>query len=254
MFVDVFRLLSVGVTIGISMLFASSFVTSFWPFLVLFGVGYGICNGLTYMVPMHHGWLWYPDNPGLVSGIVISGFGFGALIFGTVARVIVNPDNAEQDKETKKFPPEVNDAVPKMLMILTASWAVIAVISIMLIFPGKDHTQIDEAAKIVAAHVSCQAQNVRSEIFSSADEMIRNASKEGSITGDDTHSSMKESILTIEDDPLIPADRKKEPTFVSMREPNTSMSGDPTAKFDTSRNDNLETIVVDFKSDNVKKN
>ena len=84
--------------------------------------------------------------------------------------------------------------------------------------------------------------------------MIRNASKEGSITGDDTHSSMKESILTIEDDPLIPADRKKEPTFVSMREPNTSMSGDPTAKFDTSRNDNLETIVVDFKSDNVKKN
>ena len=109
------------------------------------------------MVPMHHGWLWFPEKPGLVSGIVISGFGFGALIFGNVARVIVNPNNETQDEVTKQFPPDVNDNVRKMLLILTASFAVIAVISILLIFPGKDHTQIDEAAKIVASRVSDQA-------------------------------------------------------------------------------------------------
>ena len=77
------------------MLFAASFASNFYVFLFLFGVGYGTCNGLTYMVPMHHGWLWYPNRPGLVSGIIIGGFGFGALIFGTVARLIVNTGNAE---------------------------------------------------------------------------------------------------------------------------------------------------------------
>ena len=88
-----YRLLSAGTSVGLVMLMTSAFVTSFPLFLALFGLGYGICNGLTYMVPMHHGWLWYPDNPGLVSGIVIGGFGFGSLIFGNVARLIVNPEN-----------------------------------------------------------------------------------------------------------------------------------------------------------------
>jgi len=44
------------------------------------------------MVPMHHGWLWFPDKPGLISGIIIGGFGLGALIFGPLATAIVNPD------------------------------------------------------------------------------------------------------------------------------------------------------------------
>ena len=56
--------------------------------------------------------------------------------------------------ETGKFPLAVNDAVPKMLMILTASFAMTAILSILLVFPGKDHTQIDEAAKIVAERMA----------------------------------------------------------------------------------------------------
>ena len=61
--------------------------------------------------------------------------------------------------------------------------------------------------------------------------MIRNASKDSSLNETATHSSMRESVLTIEDDPLIPPDRKKESTFLSMREPDTSVSRDPTAQF-----------------------
>ena len=73
------------------MMFFSIYATSFGAFLVLYSVGYGITNGLTYYIPMHHGWLWFPDSPGLVSGIIIGGFGFGPLIFGNVATAIVNP-------------------------------------------------------------------------------------------------------------------------------------------------------------------
>ena len=124
------------------MLLASSFVSSFYLFLSLFGIGWGICRGLTYTVPMHHGWLWFPNRPGLVSGIIIGGFGFGSLIFGKVAQVLVNPDNLSADEETGRYPQEVNERVPRMLLILTMSFAAIALISILLIFPGKDHADV----------------------------------------------------------------------------------------------------------------
>ena len=69
---------------------------------------------MTYMVPVHHGWLWFPGRPGLVSGLIIAGFGFGSLIFNNVARDIVNPDNESSD-ENGKFSDAVNDRVPYML-------------------------------------------------------------------------------------------------------------------------------------------
>lgn len=37
-----------------------------------------------------------------------------------------------------------------MLKILVVSWAFIAIVSILLIFPGPDHTDIKEAAKTIA--------------------------------------------------------------------------------------------------------
>ena len=135
---------------GIVMLLSSAYMQSFPSFLVLFGLGYGICNGLTYMVPMHHGWLWFPKSPGLVSGIVIGGFGFGSLIFGNVARILVNPDNVQADPDTGYYPSDVSDNVPKMMKILVLCWAAIAIVSIFLIFPGKDHTDIKEAGKAIA--------------------------------------------------------------------------------------------------------
>ena len=52
---------------------------------------------MTYMVPVHHGWLLFPNRPGLISGLIICGFGFGALIFNTVSRILVNPDDESAD-------------------------------------------------------------------------------------------------------------------------------------------------------------
>lgn len=49
------------------------------------------------MVPVHHGWLWFPGQPGLVSGLVIGGFGLSALIFDNVSTAIINPQNLKTD-------------------------------------------------------------------------------------------------------------------------------------------------------------
>lgn len=88
------------------------------------------------MVPVHHGWLWFPDKPGLVSGIILGGFGVGSLIFDNVLTHLINPDNISFNKETGQYPKEVNDRFEKTWRILIGSWILIAAVGCAMIFPG----------------------------------------------------------------------------------------------------------------------
>jgi hypothetical protein len=45
------------------------------------------------MVPLVCGWEYFPERRGLVTGIVISAYGFGAFGFGLLAVKIINPDH-----------------------------------------------------------------------------------------------------------------------------------------------------------------
>ena len=133
-------LIAIGAMIGLTSIFMASRVTAFTPFICFFSIGFGICNGLTYMVPIQHGWLWFPNSPGLVSGIIIGGFGIGTFVFNLVCTSIVNPDNIKA--VDGKFPDSVNDKVPHMLTVLTVSCICIVIVALLLIFPGKDTTNV----------------------------------------------------------------------------------------------------------------
>lgn len=102
----------------------------------MYVAGFGTTNAMTYMVPVHHGWLWFPNKPGLVSGLIICGFGFGALIFNNVSRVIVNPDNESADAESGTFSDEVNSRVPHMLRVVVICLGAMTFIAICLISKG----------------------------------------------------------------------------------------------------------------------
>ena len=60
---------------------------------VLFGVGIGIAYPNILVIVMS----FYPNNKGLVNGIVLCGFGISALIFDKVQTVLINPSNIKQD-------------------------------------------------------------------------------------------------------------------------------------------------------------
>ena len=152
------RLVATGVMIGCSLIFMSISMNSFYPFMFLFASGFGLCNALTYMVPMHHGWLWFPKYPGLVSGIIVGGFGVGTLIFSLVCTALVNPDNLGQ--EDGKFPDSVNERVPHMLVIWTVCRVCIAIASIILIFPGNDLTNSKELQDAISRRSLSQAPSL----------------------------------------------------------------------------------------------
>ncbi len=53
--------------------------TNFW--IVLAGIGLigGAGIGLAYVVPIAVGMRWYPDHKGMITGVAVAGFGFGAM-------------------------------------------------------------------------------------------------------------------------------------------------------------------------------
>jgi len=116
----------------------------FMKFAGLFVLGFGLMNGLTYMVPVHHGWLWFPERSGLVSGIIIGGFGLGPLIFNNVSLSVINPHNVSIG-EDGRFPDEINEKFIQMMMTVWLCWLITVVISVILIFSGEgDETSLWE--------------------------------------------------------------------------------------------------------------
>ena len=71
--------------------FVSSFMPNFWLFALFYGVFFGILAGLTYMLPVHIGFMHYPNKRylliilrGMVTGIIVAGFGCGVLISNNI--------------------------------------------------------------------------------------------------------------------------------------------------------------------------
>lgn len=54
-------------------------------FFILYAVGFGIGKGFLYPAPLVAGWSHLLGRKGFVSGIIVSGLGIGALVFGIIA-------------------------------------------------------------------------------------------------------------------------------------------------------------------------
>ena len=69
-----------GLVLGAGYLLASlNGGTGFWTVLLGVGLVGGAGIGLGYVVPIAVGMRWFPDRKGMITGVAVAGFGFGAL-------------------------------------------------------------------------------------------------------------------------------------------------------------------------------
>jgi len=85
-----------GVIYSIGILLAGLATTRdlFWLLILGYGVIAGFGLGLGYIVPITMLQKWFPDKRGLITGIAVGGFGFGAVLTSPVAQRLVDADKA----------------------------------------------------------------------------------------------------------------------------------------------------------------
>jgi len=75
-----------GIVLGIGYIAAGlTGGTSYWPTLLFIGVVGGSGIGLAYVVPIAVGMRWFPDKKGMITGLAVAGFGFGAMLWVKLA-------------------------------------------------------------------------------------------------------------------------------------------------------------------------
>ena len=88
------------------------------------------------------GWQYYPHRKGLVSGIIISGFGLSSFIFSFVVKALFNPQNRSVSDITygdgTYYYAEIADRAMSSMRWLILMWAVLFVLGVGLIrMPGQ---------------------------------------------------------------------------------------------------------------------
>lgn len=111
---------------------------SWWGFLIFYGIFFPAGIGICYWVPIVCGWEWFPDHKGLISGLIVAGYGFGSFFFGFLTTAIVNPDNLpvrppEPGYHDKLFPPEVAARVPEMFRYCLIPWSILGLLSVIFV-------------------------------------------------------------------------------------------------------------------------
>lgn len=123
----------------------ASFTSTLVPFTVLYCMLNGIGCGICYFVPLICSWEWFPKSKGLITGLILGGYGFSSFIFAQVSTRLVNPDNLlptiyDEKNRVTYFGDQVADRVPYMIRTLATIWTVLVVISISLISRKKQET------------------------------------------------------------------------------------------------------------------
>jgi OFA family oxalate/formate antiporter-like MFS transporter len=77
-------------SVGIMLASRVSSSGQLWLLVLSYGVLGGIGLGLAYITPIAMLVKWFPDRRGLITGIAVGGFGFGAVITGPVAKWLLS--------------------------------------------------------------------------------------------------------------------------------------------------------------------
>lgn len=134
----------VACIIGCTIHCLSTFLTifalkmNFVALVLVYGLGSGIGCGSSYMASIIAAQKWFPNRKGLLTGIIVSGFGLGGLVFTKLETLYVNPNNVEPDS-SRYFPANVYNRVPNLFLYMGIVFTIAQGIGCLIAFPPPEH-------------------------------------------------------------------------------------------------------------------
>ena len=107
---------------------------------------------------------WFPNHKGTVMGIVVSGFGAGAMVFNVIQTKIVNPKNIPpigNDGEEKYFEEKnVLSRVPYLLLLLATMYLVLGMIGATLVVQPSEEWISKQQSPNVTQKEDCTSSGI----------------------------------------------------------------------------------------------
>lgn len=113
----------------------------FIPFLLSYGLSFGLGTGIVWTGPVKCGMSWLPHHAGFASGFMLMGAGVGAFTVVKLQTMMVNPDNVhpvKADRGSYFVDAEVLDRLPSMFLTLGIIYTVVSLLGCaLLVMPGE---------------------------------------------------------------------------------------------------------------------
>ncbi|TGZ59186.1 hypothetical protein CRM22_009226 [Opisthorchis felineus] len=107
-----------------------------WGFtavVLIYGVLGGLGFGAGYSVILAVASAWFPSHRGLIVGLVLGGFGGGALVFTPIQTAFINPNNVKINSTTKSFTDaDLLNRVPYAFLLLAGITGSLQIIGFLL--------------------------------------------------------------------------------------------------------------------------
>ena len=226
---------------------------SFWLLLFTYGILFGIGVGVAYIGPLTAAMKWMPKWKGLANGVVVAGFGLGALGFNALQTFYINPENERTDKDSGIFTdPELINRVPWVFVIMGGTYAVIQLIGSLLITnPPPDYGMADEPSPQVDGASERGEADKRSEEESKKEEEFQSelpSEEKENASPNSVSSSILQGGVALNGE----EDSDEEPLEHEENLKLLKDNSEPAVKFDDRKSD-LETSVVSslFQTTNV---
>ena len=122
------------------------FAKNFYLFLismVMFGIGHAISN----LAVIKNCWKYFPNNTGLVYGIIVSGAGMCSSIFTPLADfIVINPEKEKVD-DMGFYPEYIANRLLRYLIIVSAILSVFGALSVFFTFNNEKEKQEIKSGK-----------------------------------------------------------------------------------------------------------
>ncbi|KAL4478659.1 hypothetical protein ABPG74_006894 [Tetrahymena malaccensis] len=157
--------LLISATISCIMIIISSYTQRFYQFIIVYGIISGITQGSIFFVPIYLGYLYFPSNRGLVTGINSFGYALNSFLFGLIFFKLVNPNELPQISNSDGYSyfegisVSVAQAVPQAIRSIGYIFLSVSIIATQLIMYHPD--QIGEEEKRLKKNLQQQENEMK---------------------------------------------------------------------------------------------
>ncbi len=89
------------------------------------------------MAPLRNAWKHFPNKKGLISGIVMMGFGFSSMLFNYISDEIINPEESKV-LDNHLYSEEIANRVPTYIAVVVKIFICVGVTVITCLFPARE--------------------------------------------------------------------------------------------------------------------